>query len=49
MSVNRPKLGCLGNADHTRFVRMNFRLTRDHSIRLIDVDLAGVTANQKQL
>ena len=28
---------------------MHFRLTRNQRLRLVDVDLASVTANQKQL
>ena len=48
-SVNRAELGCLSDANNARLVRVHFRLTRNQRLRLVDVDLARVTANQKQL
>jgi len=47
--VNRAELGCLGDADHARLMRMYVGLTRDHRFHFVDVDLASVTANKEQL
>ena len=46
-SVNGSKLRGLRDADHTRLMRMQFVLARDHGFCLSDVDLSVRAADQK--
>src|SRR5207244_9723584 len=46
--INRAELGCLGNADHARLVRMTVELASAHSVPFIDVYLAGVNSTYMQ-
>ena len=46
--VDRPQLGRLGDADHARFVGMQFGLARDYRFDFFEIDLAGGSSNQQQ-